>query len=151
MDISERDRRILVIGGAIAAVLFVLAVILPLEHSVSRLHAQVERKQADLMWMRRVAPELAAAGPMRTRSSGESLLVVVDESARESGLGSSLASTGRSGSGGLNVQLEHAPFDQLVAWLARLGQQNGLEVESADIHGTGGPGQVNATIVLRAP
>jgi type II secretory pathway component PulM len=150
MRISEKDRRILVIGGAIAAVLFVLAVVLPLEARVSRLHAQVARKQADLAWMRRVAPELAAAGPLGHPASGESLLVIVDQSARESGLGSALTGTGRSGEG-MNVQLEHAPFDTLIAWLARLGQQNGIEVESADIHSAGPPGQVNASIVLKAP
>lgn len=151
MTLSERDRRTLVIGGAIAAVLFVLAVIVPLERSVSRLHAQVVRKQADLVWMRRVAPELAAAGPVHHRASGESLIVIVDESARESGLGSSLSGSGRSGDGGLSVELQHAPFDALVAWLARLGQQNGVDVESADIHSAGAPGQVNASIVLKAP
>ena len=150
MTIAERDRRILVIGAALAVVLLVLGVIVPLDHSVSRLHAQVARKQADLAWMRRVAPELVAAGPMRQRSAGESLIVIVDESARESGLGSALTNTGSRGSGALSVQLVHAPFDALVAWVARLDQQNGLEVESADIHSAGPPGLVDASLILRS-
>ncbi len=149
-SLSPRDRRVLLIGGVIAAILFVLAVILPLDRSVSRLHDQVTRKQADLVWMRSAAPEIAAAGPVHN-TSGESLIVIVDQSARESGLGGSLAGSQPSGRGGLNVQLEKAPFDALVGWLARLSQQNGVQIESATIDTAGSPGTVNASLVLKSP
>lgn len=149
-SLSPRDRRTLLIGGVIAVILFVLAVILPLDHSVSRMHDQVSRKQADLVWMRSAAPEIAAAGPVRN-TSGESLIVIVDQSARESGLGGALAGSQPSGRGGLNVQLEKAPFDALVGWLARLSQQNGVQIESATIDTAGQPGTVNASLVLKSP
>jgi general secretion pathway protein M len=149
-SLSERDRRILLVGGAIAAILFVLAVIMPLDHSVSRLHDQVTRKQADLVWMRNAAPEIAAAGPVRS-NSGESLIVIVDQSARESGLGSSLAGSQPSGAGNLNVQLQKAPFDALVGWIARLSEQNGVQIESATIDSAGEPGLVDASLVLKSP
>ena len=140
----------LLVGGAIAAILFVLAVIMPLDHSVSRLHDQVTRKQADLVWMRNAAPEIAAAGPVRS-NSGESLIVIVDQSARESGLGNSLAGSQPSGAGNLNVQLQKAPFDALVGWIARLSEQNGVQIESATIDSAGEPGLVDASMVLKSP
>lgn len=149
-SLSTRDRRTLLVGGVIAVILFILAVILPLDHSVSRMHDQVSRKQADLVWMRSAAPEIAAAGPVRN-TSGESLIVIVDQSARESGLGGALAGSQPSGRGGLNVQLEKAPFDALVGWLARLSQQNGVQIESATIDTAGQPGTVNASLVLKSP
>jgi general secretion pathway protein M len=149
-SLSPRDRRMLLVGGAVAAILFVLAVILPLDHSVSNLHDQVTRKQADLVWMRNAAPEIAAAGPMRG-NSGESLIVIVDQSARESGLGGALAGSQPSGVGNLSVQLEKAPFDALVGWLARLSQQNGVQIESATIDSAGTPGLVDASLVLKSP
>jgi len=149
-SLSPRDRRMLLVGGAIAAILFVLAVILPLDRSVSSLHDQVTRKQADLVWMRNAAPEIAAAGPVRS-NSGESLIVIVDQSARESGLGGSLAGSQPSGVGNLSVQLEKAPFDALVGWLARLSQQNGVQIESATIDSAGAPGLVDASLVLKSP
>ena len=149
-SLSPRDRRTLLVGGVIAAILFVLAVILPLDHSVSRLHDQVTQKQADLVWMRSAAREIAAAGPVRN-ASGESLIVIVDQSARESGLGAALAGSQPSGRGDLNVQLEKAPFDALVGWLARLSQQNGVQIESATIDSAGEPGTVNASLVLKNP
>ena len=150
-SLSARDRRTLLIGGVIAAILFVLAVILPLDHSVARLHAQVAQKQADLVWMRTAAPEIAAAGPVQSNNSGESLIVIVDQSARESGLGGSLAGSQPSGQGSLSVELEKAPFDALVGWLARLSQQNGVQIQSATIDTAGQPGTVNASLVLKSP
>jgi len=149
-SLSARDRRTLLVGGVIAAVLFIVAVILPLDHSVAHLRDQVASKQADLVWMRNAAPEIAAAGPVRN-NSGESLIVIVDQSARESGLGGSLAGSQPSGRGGLSVQLEKAPFDALVGWLARLSQQNGVQIESATIDTAGAPGTVNASLVLKSP
>ena len=149
-SLSPRDRRMVLVGGAIAAVLFVLAVILPLDHNVSNLHDQVTRKQADLVWMRNAAPEIAAAGPVRS-NAGESLIVVVDQSARESGLGSALAGSQPSGAGNLSVQLQKASFDALVGWLARLSQQNGVQIESATIDSAGEPGLVDASLVLKSP
>jgi general secretion pathway protein M len=149
-NMSPRDRRILLIGGVIAAILFVLAVIMPLDHSVSHLHDQVTQKQADLVWMRNAAPEIAAAGPVHG-SSGESLIVIVDQSARESGLGGALAGSQPSGRGNLSVQLQKAPFDALVGWLARLSQQNGVQIESATIDTAGSPGTVNASLTLKSP
>jgi type II secretory pathway component PulM len=76
------------------------------------------------------------------------MLVIVDRSARESGLASSLAGSEPSGPGGLSVRMQKAPFDTLVAWLARLSQQNGIRVDTASIENAGAPGLVNAAIVL---
>ncbi|MDE2450366.1 MAG: type II secretion system protein M [Gammaproteobacteria bacterium] len=148
-SLSPRDRRMLLAGGVIAAILIV-ALMLRLDHSVSHLHDQIAQKQADLIWMRTAAPEIAAAGPVRG-NSGESLIVIVDQSARESGLGNSLAGSQPSGAGSLSVQLEKAPFDSLVGWLARLSQQNGVQIESATIDTAGQPGTVNASLVLKSP
>ncbi|MGA7541025.1 MAG: type II secretion system protein M [Steroidobacteraceae bacterium] len=149
-SLSARDRRTLLIGGVIAAILFVFVVILPLDHRVLNLHDEVARKQADLVWMRSAAPEIAAAGPVRSHS-GESLIVIVDQSARESGLGGSLAGSQPSGRGSLSVQLEKAPFDALIGWLARLSQQNGVQIEAATIDSAGQPGTVNASLILKSP
>jgi type II secretory pathway component PulM len=77
--------------------------------------------------------------------------VIVDQSARESGLGNSLAGSQPSGQGSLSVELEKAPFDALVGWLARLSQQNGVQIESATIDSAGQPGTVNASLVLKGP
>jgi general secretion pathway protein M len=150
-SMQERERRIVIIGAVLAAILVVLGTIMPLDRSVSSARQRVERKQADLQWLQSVGPELAAAGPISAApANAESMIVLVDRSAREAGLGSALISSEPSGTGGLRVRLEKAPFDTIVGWLARLSEQHGLRVESATIDGAGEAGIVNAGIVLRA-
>jgi general secretion pathway protein M len=146
-SLSERDRRMLLIGGVIAALLL-LYVVIQLDSSVSSAHKRIVKKQADLAWMRTAAPELAATVGAHIGANGQSLLVLVDSSARESGLASSLAGSDPAGPGGLSVRLQKAPFDTLIPWLARLSQQNGIRVDTASIESAGSPGLVNASLVL---
>ena len=147
-SLSERDRRTLLIGGVVAALLL-LYVIIQLDSSVSSAHKRILKKQTDLAWMRSVAPELAANQGFRAPTGqGQSLLVIVDQSAREAGLASTLAGSEPSGPGGLSIRLQKAPFDTVITWLARLGQQNGIRVDTASIESAGSPGLVNAALVL---
>jgi type II secretory pathway component PulM len=150
-NMNERERRMVTFGGIAAVVLLLLGVVLPLDHSVSKAHDRIEKKQADLQWMRTVGPELAAQGPaVAPPATQESMLVIVDRAAREAGLGSALTNSEPSGTGGLRVRLEKAPFGLIVGWLARLADQHGISVESATMDSAGEPGVVNAGLVLRA-
>jgi general secretion pathway protein M len=146
-SLSERDRRTLLIGGVVAALLL-LYVVIQLDSSVSSAHKRIVKKQTDLAWMRTAAPELAATGGVHIGTNGQSLLVLIDSSARESGLASALAGSDPAGPGGLSVRLQKAPFDTLISWLARLSQQNGIRVDTASIESAGSPGLVNAALVL---
>lgn len=148
-SLNERERRIVTFGAIAATALVLIGIVLPLDRSVARAHERVGRKQADLAWIRDVTPQLAGASVVQPATQ-ESLVVVVDRSAREAGLGTALTSSEPSGAGGLSVRLEKAPFDILVGWLARLADQNGVRVESATIDSSGPPGLVNAAVILRA-
>jgi general secretion pathway protein M len=147
--LPQRQQRLLLGGAALIVVLLIVAVLIPLDHSVKSAQQRVAKKRADLTWMQGVAPELATA-PAPPSDSGESLLVIIDRSARESGLAGSLTGSEPGTGGSLSVRLQNAPFDMLVAWLARLAQQNGVVVDSATIDGAGAPGLVNAAVVLRS-
>jgi general secretion pathway protein M len=144
-----RQQRLVAGGIVVAIVLLIVAVLVPLDHSVASAQQRLAKKRADLQWMQGVAPELATA-PAPPSDSGESLLVIIDRSAREAGLGSALTGSDPGTGGSLAVRLQKAPFDTLIAWLARLAQQNGIVVESATIDGAGAPGLVNAAVVLRS-
>jgi general secretion pathway protein M len=149
--LSVREQRLVLVGLAALALTLLLTVFVPLDRSVARARTRVLHKQEDLAWMRAVAPQLAAAAPVvAPPSSQRSLIAVIDSSARESGLGAALATSEPSGTNGLRVTLNQASFDTLVAWLARLSQQNGIHVESATIDSTRTPGLVNAGLLLRA-
>jgi general secretion pathway protein M len=147
--LPERERRLLAGGLALAAAILLFGVVIPLDRSVAHAHQRLARKHADLTWMQGVAPELAASAPPPA-ATGESLLVIIDRSARESGLAGALAGSEPGGPGSLSVRLAKAPFDTLVGWLGRLAQQNGVSVESASIEKADATGLVNAAIVLHS-
>jgi len=150
-NLADRERRMVLVGGIAAAVLLLLAVVLPLNRSISQARQRVAVKQGDLAFIQNAVPQLAAAGPgIGTAATGESLVVLIDSSARESGLGKSLASSQPTPDKGLRVRFEAVAFDGLVAWLARLSQSHGVRVESAEIEAAGEAGLVNAGLVLKA-
>jgi general secretion pathway protein M len=150
-NLSERDRKIVLYGGIAVFVLVLLGILMPLNRNISSARERVERKQGDLQFIQSVAPQLAAAGPAGgNAASPESLVVLIDSSARESGLGKSLSNSQPTGDKGLRVRLDRVSFDAMVAWLARLSQQHGVRVESAEIESAGEVGLVNAGLVLKA-
>jgi len=147
--LAPRERRMLLFGALALAAILIFGMLIPLDRSVAHTQQRLARKRADLSWMQTVAPQIAVLPPAAA-ANGESLLVIVDRSARESGLASALSGSEPGGPGNLSVRLEKAPFDALVGWLARLAQQNGVTVESAIIEKAGAAGLVNANIVLHS-
>ena len=150
-NLSERDRKIVLYGGIVVLVLVLLGIVMPLNRDIAQARERVARKQADLQFIQSVAPQLASAGPASgNAATAESLVVLIDSSARESGLGKSLTNSQPTGDKGLRVRLDRVSFDAMVAWLARLSQQHGVRVESAEIETAGEAGMVNAGLVLKA-
>jgi general secretion pathway protein M len=150
-NLAERERRMVLVGAVVAVVLLILAIVLPLNRNIAQARQRVSVKQNDLSFIQSVVPQLAAAGPGPAAvATNENLVVLVDGSARESGLGKSLASTQPTGDKALRVRFERAPFDGLMAWLARISQNHGIRVETAEIETAGEAGMVNAGLVLRA-
>ena len=148
--LEPRERRTVLAGAIAAAVLIIVGTVLPLQHRVAAVEQRVERKRDDLQWLRSMAPQLAGLQGGAVPALRESLVVVVDRSARESGLAKSLVGSQPSGDGGLNVRLDQTPFDTLVVWLSQLRERYGVRVDSATIDAGKGSGNVTATLVLHA-
>ena len=150
--LQERERRLVYVAAGFGALaLLYLVLVLPFQTANQRAQQRLERKQVDLAWMRQVAPRVAqAAGPAQAGASGESLMVLVDRTAREAGLGNSLRDQSPDQNKSLRLRLEGVPFDAMIAWLASLQGQYGVGVEAAAVDGTG-PGLVNASLTLSRP
>jgi general secretion pathway protein M len=148
--LAPRERNLVYAAGGLAIVaLLYFALVLPITTMAAKRAARVEQKTADLAWMRQVAPQVAAAAAAGAAAgSGESLVVLVDRTGREAGLGGALRDQSPSGDQGLRLRLEAASFDVLVVWLASLQQQHGVKVEAATIDATATPGLVNASLTL---
>jgi general secretion pathway protein M len=149
-----KPRERMIISGGAALVLLTAIYILalaPFYRSVSTLAENVETKQADLAYMRSVAGELQALNasqPMVATPTGESLVVLVDRTAREAGLSSALTGQTPNGENGIRVRLEAAAFDMAVMWLANLELSHAVAIESATFDRTSTPGLVNISLVL---
>jgi general secretion pathway protein M len=142
-----REQRAVAIGGAALCVLIIAGgILLPLESAVSNAIKIRETRREDLTWMRVNAPEIQA-GSAAVGDTGEAPVVLVDRVGREAGLGSALRGTQPSGTG-VRVQLESAPFDILVTWLATLEERYGFAIESISVDRAAKPGVVNANITF---
>jgi general secretion pathway protein M len=149
--LQERERRMVAFGGVTLGVLLLVGgVLLPLQSAVSNAVKRSEAKREDLTWMRVNAPEIQTAGVALPADTGEAPVVMVDRVGREAGLGSALRGTQPTGNG-VRVQLEAAPFDTLVTWLATLDQRYGLAIDSITVDRAARPGVVNANITFAAP
>jgi general secretion pathway protein M len=147
-SLQAREQRMVRIGAiAVCALILFGGILLPLQSAVSTAVKTEERRRADLAWMRVNGPEVLAGGASLAADTGEAPVVLVDRVGREAGLGSALRGTQPSGSG-VRVQLEAAPFDTLVTWLAQLDERYGYAIESISVDRTAQPGMVNANITF---
>ena len=88
--LSPRERRMVIFGAVALIAILIFGLLIPLDRSVAHTQQRLAKKRADLSWMQTVAPQIAVLPPP-SAANGESLLVIVDRSARESGLAGSLA------------------------------------------------------------
>lgn len=149
--LSARERNLVYLASVLVAVGIVyFALVLPVTSAAAERAARVEQKMADLAWMRQVAPQVmaAAAAGGGAASSAESLVVLVDRTGRQAGLGSAIRDQSPSGEHGLRLRLEAASFDVLVTWLVVLQQQHGVSVDAATFDAGTAPGLVNASLTL---
>jgi general secretion pathway protein M len=146
--LQQREQRVVAIGGvAVAVLILVLGILMPLQSAVSSAVKRNETQRHDLAWMQANAPEIRASGSQVGGDTGEAPVVLVDRTGREAGLAGALRGTQPNGTG-VRVQLEAAPFDILVAWLAALDERNGLAIESITLDRAPLPGLVNASITF---
>jgi type II secretory pathway component PulM len=107
-------------------------------------------KREDVAWLQMVVPQLQAQQQRMGGQAGrgnESLVVLTDRVARESGV--TLSSSEPGGNGALRVRADKAAFDSLALWLGQLTQRYGVSIDSASIDAADADGVVNASLVLR--
>lgn len=149
--LQERERLTVALGAAVLAVLLLVGgILLPLHGAVSSASKRAAVRREDLAWMQTNAPAIIAGSATLAPDTGEAPVVIVDRVGREAGLASALRGTQPSGAG-VRVQLEAAPFDTLLSWLATLDTRYGLAVESISVDRAARPGVVNANITFAAP
>jgi general secretion pathway protein M len=151
-SLQQREQRVVAIGGVLLALIILfVGILMPLQSAVSKALQDNDTKRQDLAWMRVNAAEVQAAASQIPANTGEAPVVLVDRVGRESGLASALRGTQPNGTGGVRVQLEAAPFDTMIAWLATLDRRYGFALETITVDRAAAPGMVNANITFSPP
>ncbi len=152
-NLNPRERRLVYIGGAVAAVLlFYAAVWVPLSNKVERLRTTVAEQQQLETWMKQAAREVQRLRKAATTPGGkrprQSLLALADQSAKQQGLGRTIKRVQPEGQDKVNIRLEEAAFDDVVAWLEKLQSQHGVRVATITIDRQDQPGLVDVRLTL---
>lgn len=153
--LQASERRIMIVGAiALGLVLPYFAIWLPIQDDVAELQKQVQEQQAVKRWMNQASVEvkqLSGGGSALKPRDGRSLMAVVDQTAKRSGLASGLKRLEPEGQAAVKVWLEQVAFDDMLRWLAGLEQKNGLAVATITIDRQDVPGRVNARMTLEMP
>ncbi len=152
---APREQMILGAGGIVAVIILVwLLAWEPLASEASALKTSISAQQDDLAWMREAAGEVIAlrsqGGATVAGLQGRSLLAVVDQSARQAGLGSALKRVEPEGSAKVRVRFESVSFDQLILWLNQINTQFGVSAEQVSIEPENESGRVTVRLTLHA-
>ncbi len=155
-NLSGRERVLVLVAGlALVLLLLWVSVWRPLGQSQTELADRQERLSADIAWMTAAAGEAARlrAGPATGQVSrgGESLLALVERSARTGGMADGFRRGEPAGDKRVRVWLENASFDAAMDWLESLQSQHGISVVDAVVERAGVPGLVNMRLLLAEP
>ncbi|MGD8567471.1 MAG: type II secretion system protein M [Gammaproteobacteria bacterium] len=154
-NLEPRERRILLIGAAvlIIAMLYLLAWE-PLVNKSAALRKSIDKNQELVTWMehaaeqaRQMQAQIKARGPSG-KSNGQSLLGIIDRTAKSSDLGDSVKRVQPDGQSRAKVWLEKAPFNDIVQWLESLQRRQGIRIVTSVIEKQEEAGLVNARLVL---
>ncbi|CAK0778416.1 Type II secretion system protein M [Gammaproteobacteria bacterium] len=151
--LEVREKAVLVFGGVtiVIAALY-LFTWEPFYHRLHALRQTVLEERVSIAWMKKAEIEaqafrgnLSSDKPVRT---GESLLALVDRSARAAGMSASLKRVEPEGKDKVRVWLEDVIFDVLIPWVADLQKSQGVTPESLVVDRQPTLGRVNARLVL---
>ncbi len=149
-SLPQRDRLLVnTMSAFIAITLFYLIVWEPVHQGLEQQQQQYKSQQSIVSWMREAAAEvktLKRSGAKTVSSSNQPVSLLIEQSAKISGLKNNLGKLESSGKEGARVKLDTASFNQMLIWLNTLEKQHGISITSANIERADKPGTVNARL-----
>ena len=154
-NLEQRERRMLIAGGIMLVILVLyLSVWEPLVTKTQVLKKTNQYNHELISWMEQSASEarelqakIKAGGPSG-RSKDQSLLGIIDRTAKTAKLGKSVKRVQPDGKTKARVWLEDVSFNDMIKWLEGLQRSEGIHIETTVIEKRDEPGLVNARLVL---
>lgn len=152
-QLRRREQMLLASAGVVIGLLLIyLLVWEPQRERSDELKQLVKQQQALHAWMVNAAAEAKALQGQASSggkiSAGQSLLGVIDQTAKRGGLGSAVKRVEPDGSTRARVWLEAAKFDDVLRWLHTVQKRYSITVDSAIIDRGPSPGLVTARLVF---
>ena len=145
--LSTRERRLVAVAAVVLATAILYSgVVAPVQAFHEQALAKFQQQEAQLEWMRRHRGEARREHAAQPAVRNQSLLTLVDGTAREFDL--RLASYRSESGGGVSVVVQRQAFDGILRWIQALSERHGIRVIQASIDGQG-EGRVNARFVIR--
>ena len=147
--LQQRERWIVSIGLAVGVVIVMWWSMARLGDATETLRTAVDTKQKLLVDVARVEATQAPGVSTNPQTSGKPLYLLVSDTAPTYGL--EQPRTRMNGPNGVDVTVQNASFDALMAWLVALHDMYGVDVETVSITNAREPGLVNGNLLLRRP
>ena len=153
-SLQSRERRTLALGGgALLLILLYVGLWEPFQQRHAALTARVAEQQQTIAWMEQAAAQVEqlrgqGARPVADRG-GQSLMTLLDSSARSSGLADSLKRVQPESDDSVRVWLEGVSFDGMLGWLDQLIARQGVVVDSLVVERGKAEGRVDVRAVMR--
>lgn len=156
--LEPRERQLITVGAVVLTVMLLyLLAWEPIANDNEALKIRYQNNQQLIAWMEDAAEEakalqskIKASGPT-SKSSKQSLLGVIDRTAKTNKLGSSVKRVQPDGKTGARVWLEKAVFNDVIKWLEKLQHKEGVRLVTSVIEKQDEPGLVNARLVFQRP
>ena len=156
-SLEANERRMLMIAAPmLLLMLLYVGVWEPLTNKVDDLRVSTTEQESLLAWMRGAAQEVkqlrgrSGQGQRAKPTTGESLLSLVDSTAKSGQLGTALKRVQPDGEQKVRVWLETASFDDVVRWLTALETRHGVHVVSSVFQAVEATGRVDVRLVFEA-
>ena len=151
-QLKSREKLIVSVGAVVVTVALIVSLgIRPLYVNSARTAERLTNKEALLLKFEQAASNLSSGTRGSSRAieaASQSMVVVVDKSARSLRLGQYLTRNQPDGVTGIRLRFEGAPFDDLVKWIAEIQTRYGMTTVSASFDQVGVSGRVNCSLVL---
>ncbi|MGB0956545.1 MAG: type II secretion system protein GspM [Panacagrimonas sp.] len=144
-----RERWLMGVGAVVVTLTLIYLLIWePLIKSHQRNQAALEASRALAVKLEQAAGQLNS-GPVQTlQGQHQSLLSVVDQAIKQSGIGKAPERMEPDGERSVKLWFEDVSFDVMIGWLANLQQRYGIRAESLDVEARTDAGLVNLRISL---
>jgi len=133
-SLQARDRLVLAVGGVCVVLILLYAYLFqPWHKALNSMEAKLPNLRKDLVWMRQQSDLLKGVGgtaPIASKGADQSLLSVVEQTARKARLKKAIQQMTPAQSGSeVRVVLEEADFNQWLRWIDELYQQYGVDIK----------------------